>query len=86
MVKTQGTQYRQVCSSLCEWKLDLSFCDLPAYIQINKFTPTLIWLQLQPQADVLLTLTAPPLMPGQKQQTAYRYPADDDRHDYLELF
>lgn len=38
-----------------------------------------------PQADVLLTPTAPPLTPGQKQQTAFRYPADDNRHDYLEL-
>ena len=40
---------------------------------------------LSPQADVLLTPTAPPLTPGQKQQTAFRYPADDNRHDYLEL-
>lgn len=38
-----------------------------------------------PQADVILTPTVPPLTPGQKQQTAFCYPADDNRHDYLEL-
>jgi hypothetical protein len=38
-----------------------------------------------PQTDVLLTPTAPPLTPGQKQQTAFRYPTDESRHDYLEL-
>lgn len=38
-----------------------------------------------PQADVILTPTAPPLTPGQKQQTTFCYPADDNRHDYLEL-
>ncbi|XP_062621513.1 uncharacterized protein LOC134283094 [Saccostrea cucullata] len=38
-----------------------------------------------PKLDVLLTPTAPPLTPGQKQQTAFRYPTDDSKHDYLEL-
>lgn len=38
-----------------------------------------------PQTDVLLTPTAPPLTPGQKQQTAFLYPADDSRNGYLEL-
>ncbi|XP_061174543.1 uncharacterized protein LOC133183624 [Saccostrea echinata] len=38
-----------------------------------------------PKLDFLLTPTAPPLTPGQKQQTAFRYPTDDSKHDYLEL-